>query len=283
MNSHPDKVKLGVNDTMEAVEAHFVEITKAYKAYVHVDFPGDAIDTRVRLTDETIRQNWERYGHPDGRQEISMGIALPKTIVEGRNRTIVLAAYGLIFGGLLPALVGRWWFGNREKTKDGVSARSAATFFKGLGEDSSIDEVVASLGKSFEYERSHATGNPAVLDDLEKQIEAQLGSKWGSLKSLAEIVPKVDETRRRSFILLYAHLLRLPVQSSSLRKGMCFPAFVVEITHVNHSRRASSYLVANTNSAELSHQHCLGPELVHSHHRRHAPACIPSPSLTPGR
>ena len=32
-NSHPDKVKLAVNQTMEMVEAHFVEITKAYKAY----------------------------------------------------------------------------------------------------------------------------------------------------------------------------------------------------------------------------------------------------------
>lgn len=199
---HPDKVKLGINDTIEAVEARFVEITKAYKA----------------LTDETIRENWEKYGHPDGRQEVSMGIALPKTIVEGRNRTIVLAAYGLIFGGMLPALVGRWWFGNREKTKDGVNARSAATFFKGLGEDSGIDEVVSSLGKSFEYERAAVKGQAAALDELEKQIEEQLGAKWGSLKKLAEVVPKQYATRRRSFILLYAHLLRLPIESASLRK-----------------------------------------------------------------
>ena len=33
-DSHPDKVKLGVNQTVESVEAYFVEITKAYKAYV---------------------------------------------------------------------------------------------------------------------------------------------------------------------------------------------------------------------------------------------------------
>lgn len=31
-NSHPDKVKLSVNDTIEAVEAKFVELTKAYKS-----------------------------------------------------------------------------------------------------------------------------------------------------------------------------------------------------------------------------------------------------------
>jgi hypothetical protein len=31
--SHPDKVKLTGNDTAESVSAHFVDITKAYKAY----------------------------------------------------------------------------------------------------------------------------------------------------------------------------------------------------------------------------------------------------------
>lgn len=148
-----------------------------------------------------------------------MGIALPKTIVEGRNRNIVLAAYGLIFGGMLPALVGRWWFGNREKTKDGVNARSAATFFKGIAEESGIDEVVASLGKSLEYERPKPANFPSELADLEKQIEAALGPKWGNLKTLAEVVPKEYPARRRAFVLLYAHLLRLPVPSASLRKG----------------------------------------------------------------
>ncbi len=57
------------------------------------------------LTDETIRKNWEMYGHPDGRQEVSMGIALPKWIVESGNNIWVLGAYGLLFGGALPALV----------------------------------------------------------------------------------------------------------------------------------------------------------------------------------
>ncbi|THG98612.1 hypothetical protein EW026_g3617 [Hermanssonia centrifuga] len=179
---HPDKVKLGMNDTIEAVQAKFVEITKAYKS----------------LTDETIRENLERYGHPDGRQEVSM-------------------AYGVIFGAMLPALVGRWWFGNREKTKDGVNARSAAAFFKSLTEESGIDEVVGTLGKSFEWERSQLKSKAAELDELESRIKAKLGSKWATLKQFAEVGKEQYETRRRAFILLYAHLLRLSISSSSLR------------------------------------------------------------------
>lgn len=148
-----------------------------------------------------------------------MGIALPKTIVEGRNRMYVLGAYALIFGAMLPALVGRWWFGNREKTKDGVNARSAAAFFKSLSEESNIDEVVATVGKSFEWERPKQLKQIKELDELEQQIEKVLGPKWGSLKTLAEVLPKQYTARRRAFILLYAHLLRLPVSSSSLRDG----------------------------------------------------------------
>lgn len=172
-----------------------------------------------RLTDVTIKENWEKYGHPDGRQEVSMGIALPKGIIEGRNRMFVLAGYALVFGGFLPLLVGRWWFGNREKTKDGVNARSAATFFKDLSEDSKIEEVVASLGKSFEYELPALSKQSKEIDALEEEIEKTLGPKWGTLKTLAGIIPKQYQARRRAFILLYAHVLRLPLPSSSLRKG----------------------------------------------------------------
>lgn len=59
------------------------------------------------LTDETIRRNWEQYGHPDGRQEVSTGIALPQWIIEGKNNIWVLGLYGLVFGGILPLLVVR--------------------------------------------------------------------------------------------------------------------------------------------------------------------------------
>lgn len=52
--SHPDKVKLTVNMTMDAVEARFVEITKAYKAYVTCR-PLDQ-----RFSHEPTRQSYGR-------------------------------------------------------------------------------------------------------------------------------------------------------------------------------------------------------------------------------
>lgn len=53
----------------------------------------------------TIRKNFQEYGHPDGRQEVTMGIALPRWIVEAHNNIWVLAFYGGLFGVGLPVAV----------------------------------------------------------------------------------------------------------------------------------------------------------------------------------
>ncbi|RDB15649.1 Translocation protein sec63 [Hypsizygus marmoreus] len=195
---HPDKVKATANNTIEAIQNRFVELTKAYKS----------------LTDETIRENLEKFGHPDGRQDISMGIALPQWIVERKNNIWVLGIYGLLFGGALPALVGRWWFGSRQKTKDGVNALSAAAFFKSLKEESTLEEVIGTFGKAFQWELSEKKSKPVPeLDQLEKTIKERVGSKWDEVKKLCGS----DASRRKALVLIYAHLLRLDITSSSLK------------------------------------------------------------------
>ncbi|EJD01240.1 uncharacterized protein FOMMEDRAFT_126005 [Fomitiporia mediterranea MF3/22] len=181
---HPDKVKLVANQTMEMVEAYFVEITKAYKS----------------LTDETIRRNLELYGHPDGRQEVSMGIAIPKWVVEGQHRFFFLVGYCIILGGLLPVIVGKWWFGSRIKTKDGVYARSAEMFFKDIKEDSSIEDLLACYGQALENEYPVVSTS---LGDLEQKVRSRLGGKYSGSPAQT---------------LLYAHLLRIPIENSSLQR-----------------------------------------------------------------
>jgi translocation protein SEC63 len=179
--------------------------------------------TKRSLTDETIRRNWEQYGHPDGRQEFSMGIAIPKGFVEGKNRYYVLAFYGVVFGGLLPGLVGRWWFGSRQKTKDGINAKSAAVFFKNLKEDSGVEDVVGTLGKAYAFERSRKKGSKlgkeekAELARLEKEIEGDtslVARQWKAVKSFVN-----SGEAYKALVLIYAHLMRLEVRLDSLREG----------------------------------------------------------------
>jgi translocation protein SEC63 len=184
---HPDKVKLAVNQTLEEANEYFVQITKAYKS----------------LTDPEIRKNWELYGHPDGRQEVSMGIAIPKWVVEGQNKFWVLLVYCAVIGGLLPVIVGRWWFGKKIKTKDGVYTKTADVFFKGLKEDASMEDMVKKIAEVLEWEAPNVPGSP----DLETKVKARLGESYRGCNAAT---------------LLYAHLYRIPVADATLRKGMVY-------------------------------------------------------------
>ena len=104
------------------------------------------------MTDEEIRRNYEEYGDPDGKQQYSIGIALPKWIVESQNGYYVLALYGLLFGVLLPAFVGRWWYGSRNLTKEGIETETAARYFKAIKENSNEKDVLNMLAASHEFE-----------------------------------------------------------------------------------------------------------------------------------
>jgi len=58
----------------------------------------------ISLTDDDTRRNYEEYGHPDGKQSFTMGVALPKGLVEG-NGMFVLGFYALAFGLGLPYFI----------------------------------------------------------------------------------------------------------------------------------------------------------------------------------
>jgi hypothetical protein len=87
--SHPDKIKITLNQTKESAESKYIDLTKAYKA----------------LTDEVTRENLAKYGNPDGPQQREDKIAIPQWVVEGRNNIWVLGAYGLVLGGGIPFVV----------------------------------------------------------------------------------------------------------------------------------------------------------------------------------
>jgi len=179
------------------------------------------------LTDETVRQNYEMYGHPDGKQEFSMGIALPKWIIETKNSGYVLGVYGLIFGILLPWFVGHWWYGSRKITKDGVLTATAGFYFKNLKEDhSSMEDIIAILSNSLEFDKAHnkmmkrnLKGKVAQnYDRLQNQVKEAMKKVTGD-KLEGELYKTLPS--KRAAIFIYAHLLRVPIDDISLLKGTC--------------------------------------------------------------
>ncbi|KAM3584756.1 secretory subunit, variant 2 [Umbelopsis sp. WA50703] len=204
---HPDKAP---KDQAEEYEAKFVEITKAYKV----------------LTDDEIRKNYEEYGHPDGKQSYTMGIALPKWLVEGSNSYITLSFYGLLFGILLPYNIARWWYRSRRLTRDRILNGSMTTYFKELKENSSYRDLMDILSASAEFKEnipirpSDEANLVPVITAVKEEMDRRFGQKFEKSKRQysAPYCHKVN-------VLLHAHLLRIDVSDAGLLKDQ---QYVVE-------------------------------------------------------
>ncbi|CAH8275891.1 unnamed protein product [Arabidopsis lyrata] len=129
---HPDK-----NPDPEA-NKYFVEsIAKAYQA----------------LTDPLSRENFEKYGHPDGRQGYTMGIALPQFILNMNGDSggvLLLCTVGLCI--LLPLVIASVYLWRSSKyTGNHVKLQTRQAYFELLQPTLTPSKVMEIFIKADEY------------------------------------------------------------------------------------------------------------------------------------
>ncbi|KAJ6001267.1 hypothetical protein N7522_006494 [Penicillium canescens] len=199
---HPDKIRPdpSKNETMDMLNERFVELTKAYKA----------------LTDEEVRNNYLQYGHPDGKQSFSIGIALPQFIVMEGNGKYVLMVYGALLGVLLPYIVGKWWYGSQRYTKERVLVASAGNIFREYKEDMPEGGIISALSSGEEF-KDMLKGAQAEsgLAKLEKRVLAD-DSSFLSAKDREALKQMDNSSRRKALALLWAYLGRIDLGDASL-------------------------------------------------------------------
>ncbi|KAL4880184.1 Sec63 Brl domain-containing protein [Aspergillus karnatakaensis] len=201
---HPDKIRPdpAKNETIEMLNDRFVELTKAYKA----------------LTDEEVRNNYLQYGHPDGKQSFSIGIALPQFIVTEGNGKYVLVVYGALLGVLLPYIVGKWWYGSQRYTKERVYVASAGNIFREYKDDITDGGIVNALSSGDEFKEAiPAQKAETGLAKLEKKV---LNENADFLSAQdREVIKGLDDlSRRKALALLWAYLGRVELNDSTLNE-----------------------------------------------------------------
>ncbi|KAF3993137.1 hypothetical protein FT663_00961 [Candidozyma haemuli var. vulneris] len=115
---HPDKLVKYTETVRKEMEGQFLRMNQAYRA----------------LTDEVTMENIKKYGHPDGQQQITHGIAIPKFLVEGKYSPIMIIFYFVLIGVLMPVIVGSWWNNVKTHTKGGLHVDTAALFVRRLAD-----------------------------------------------------------------------------------------------------------------------------------------------------
>jgi translocation protein SEC63 len=168
-----------------------------------------------------VRKNYLEYGHPDGKQSFSIGIALPQFLVTQGNGKYVLLFYISLLGIAIPYFVGSWWYGSQKRTKEGIYVNSAGTLFKAFGEETNTSTIIEACSGADEY-KELLVGEKAEsgLARIEQRILApgEFSPLVAGLTAKDEKKLKhLDEAqRRKALALIWAYLGRIDLQDPTL-------------------------------------------------------------------
>ncbi|KAG0462815.1 hypothetical protein HPP92_021291 [Vanilla planifolia] len=214
---HPDK-----NPDPEA-HKYFVEfISKAYQA----------------LTDPISRENYEKYGHPDGRQGLQMGIALPEFLLNfdgASGGILLLGIVGVCI--LLPLVIAVIYLSRSAKyTGNYVMHQTLSTYYYFMKPSLAPSKVMDVFIKAAEYvEMPVRRSDTEPLQKLFVAVEMELLVQTQLTRESAILSPSLQSDFKRMLELaprLLEELVKIAVlPRNPLGHGWLRPAIgVVELS-----------------------------------------------------
>ncbi|XP_020589293.1 dnaJ protein ERDJ2 [Phalaenopsis equestris] len=196
---HPDK-----NPDPEA-HKYFVEfISKAYQA----------------LTDPVSRENYEKYGHPDGRQGLEMGIALPQFLLKfdgASGGILLLGIVGVCI--LLPLIIAVIYLSRSAKyTGNYVMHQTLSTYFYFMKPSLAPSKVMDVFIKAAEYvEMPIRRSDTEPLQKLFVAVRSELNLDLKNIKTEQAKFWKQHPALVKMELLVQAQLTR---ESASLSSSL---------------------------------------------------------------
>ena len=189
---HPDK-----NPNNPAAEATFMMVAKAYEA----------------LVDPVAKENFEKYGNPDGKQSLAVSIGLPEFLLNTDYRNLVLVSYLIFMVIVIPAAVWTYYSNSSKYGEKDVMYGSYSWFYNHLNEHTLVKNLPEVLAGSAEFRERNQTKTV----EEKQQLTAVLAKVKPSM-------PKPTYTNAvvmKGNILLHAYLTRQTDQlSESLKEDL---------------------------------------------------------------
>lgn len=176
---HPDK-----NPGNRAAEAKFMMVSKAYEA----------------LTDDQSRDNWEKFGNPDGKQSLEVSIGLPDFLLDTGNRNLVLMVYLIFMVFVIPFCVWSYYSDSSKFGEKDVMYDTYSWYHHTLNEHSLIKSLPECLAGAAEFRKRNV---PKSAED-----KADIGQLMSLVKTQMQ-KPKFNHpVCVKGNVLMHAHLLR---------------------------------------------------------------------------
>jgi len=174
---HPDR-----NQNNLQAKAKFMLLTKAYES----------------LTDEVAKENFRKYGNPDGPESMRLAVGLPSFVLNKKNHMPILILFLIFIVIILPGFV-LYWFNSTNSYDDaGVQVTNHKIFYEILNENILLRQMPFVLGSSIEF-----SGLNVRADEIEELKKLY--------RKYSELMPKHKEEHipmgnKKAICLVYSHL-----------------------------------------------------------------------------
>ena len=190
---HPDK-----NPGNRVAEAKFMMVSKAYET----------------LTNAESKENWEKYGNPDGKQSLEVSIGLPDWLLKTEYRNLVLVVYLIFMVGVIPFCVWTYYSDSSKFGEKDIMYDTYSWFHNTLNEHTLMKWLPEVMAASAEF-RNHNVPKTAEDKAAVSQVMSLVKTNMQKPKhSLPAIV--------KSNVLLHSHLMRKSdkIESSQLQDDL---------------------------------------------------------------
>lgn len=208
---HPDK-----NPGDKIAEEMFMKIAKAYEA----------------LTDEAARENYMKFGNPDGKQSLEVSIGLPVWLLE--NPKVVMVLYLIAMCVIIPIGVWLWYSNSKQYGEKNITYETYSRFYQCITENHRVKMLPEVFGSAEECHRLHTVASQS-RDDYSKL--------YGKLRIKMQ-KPRFEQPPiLQTNLLIHAHVLRMrdeltPTMSKHLDSILeIFPELVEGMIEISFQRR----------------------------------------------
>lgn len=218
---HPDQWMKKSLEERERAEATFIKISKAYTA----------------LTDETSRNNYKKYGNPDGPQPMELSLGLPSFLLDKKNHNVVLLIYIIVLVVLIPTFVFIYYTNSRRYSDKLILNETYLVLAYLLNPNTTTKHLVDVLALSAEFRSTvpSSTETDDVYIRLRKLLLKHDCCPRKPVPSAVNLFKKWP-SNEKVYLLLQAHLYRsIPLY---------FP--------LNESQRNECFLLETLDEAEVA-------------------------------
>jgi len=182
---HPDK-----NPNNPAAEAKFMMVAKAYEA----------------LTDPVAKDNFEKFGNPDGKQSLEVSIGLPSWLLDSDNRNLVLMTYLIIMVGVIPFCVWKYYSNSSKFGEKDVMYDTYSWYHHSLDDTT----LVKSLPETFAGSAEFREKNMPKAQHEKQEIQTMMNKVRNQMQKPQYSHPILIKGN----VLMHAHLTRMTASLS---------------------------------------------------------------------